>query len=199
MVIPNATKARRDVRVDRALAEHGIAADTQTPWFHLVDRLFAAGDVRNAQRANRFAAPLLVDAIGFLAQSERSARPGGGHRHRSWSLDRLRGAAMDLCAQCLPMLSAPTAVDGDWGAGSLPGCQEIALTRGRVLGLEAKRCVTMLARRLSPSPASCTKTGGDLAAAAPTLSTPAHPWNCAQHKRICLDEMHPLRGARPRP
>jgi len=56
--------------VDRALAEQGIMADLDTPWFTLVDRLFEAGDLANAQRANRFTAPLLADCIAFLAQSE---------------------------------------------------------------------------------------------------------------------------------
>ena len=78
---PKRYEPGRDGRVDRALAERGIAADRATPWFHLVDALFAAGDLANARRANRFAAPLLARTASPSWPSPRpSARSGARSR-----------------------------------------------------------------------------------------------------------------------
>ena len=95
---PKRYEPRRDVRVDRALAEHGLVADTTTPWFHVVDRLFAAGDVDQrapratlhrpaGQRLHRFPGPIGGDSESL----------GAGDRDRSGSLDRFRHPAMDPC------------------------------------------------------------------------------------------------------
>ena len=118
---PKRYEPRRDGRVDVALAERGIAADRATPWFHLVDALFAAGDLANAQRANRFAAPLLHDGIAFLAQSEGLRQVWGP------VVVTDRGPLIEFVVRqwthalrVFPLLSAPTAVE-------LAGARVIAL------------------------------------------------------------------------
>ena len=192
---PKRYEARRDVRVDRALAEHGIAADTQTPWFHLVDRLFAAGDVRNAQRANRFAAPLLVDAIGFLAQSEKIRKTWGAVTVTD------RGPLIDFVVRqwtyalnVFPMLSAPTAVDVTGARVLSLDVEEIA-TRGGVFSAWEASVALMLARHVAVAHFYLHENQiGDW----PPLYQPYQRQRIlelrAQHKRICLDEMHRLRG-----
>jgi len=192
---PKRYEARRDGRVDRALATHGIAADATTPWFRLADALFAAGDVENARRANRFAAPLLVDGIAFLAQSA-SIR-------KTWGTVVVtdRGPLIEFVVRqwtyalnVFPILAAPTAVE-------LSDARVIALdvadiaTRGGSFSAWEASVALMLARHVAVAHFYLHE--DDVARWPP----PYRPYQRrrilelrAHHKRVCLDEMHRLRG-----
>ena len=192
---PKRYEPGRDLRVDRALAERGIAADARTPWFRLADALFDAGDLRNARRANRFAAPLLQDCIAFLAQSEAIRKVWGdvsvtdrgpliGFVVRQWT----------HALSAFPILSAPTAVE-------LAGARVIALdveeiaTRGGPFSAWEAGIGFMLARHVAAARfylhESCV---GDW----PERYRPHWGRRVAElrshHKRLCLDELHRLKG-----
>ncbi|MBK8751728.1 MAG: hypothetical protein IPL99_08785 [Candidatus Competibacteraceae bacterium] len=195
---PKLYEPRRDVRVDGALAEHGLAADTQTPWFHLVDRLFAAGDRVNAHRAQRFAAPLLNDGIAFLAQSEGIRKVWGPVAVTD------RGPLIEFvirqwthALRVFPLLSAPTAVE-------LRGARVIALdveeiaTRGGPFSAWEASISYMLARHVAATHfylhESYVKDWPELYQAYQRqriLELRSH------HKRLCLDEVHRLKGGAP--
>lgn len=67
---PNAYAAGLVPEVDRAITAHRITVDRQTTWFEVVDRLFLAGAISEANLGQRYASPLLGDAIA-AATSER--------------------------------------------------------------------------------------------------------------------------------
>jgi len=192
---PKRYEARRDGRVDRALAVHGIAADATTPWFQLVDALFKVGDVENARRANRFTAPLLVDAIAFLAQSA-SIR-------KTWGpvVVTDRGPLIEFVVRqwtyalnVFPILSAPTAVEVSRARVIALDVSDIA-TRGGLFSAWEASVALMLARHVAVAHFYLHE---DHVAYWPPpyrayqrqriLELRAH------HKRVCLDEMHRLRG-----
>ena len=100
---------------------------------------------------------------------------------------------MDLCAQCLPDLSAPTAVDVTGARVLSLDVEEIA-ARGVFSAWEASVAL-MLARQVAVAHFYLHENQiGDW----PPLYQPYQRQRIlelrAQHKRICLDEMHRLRG-----
>lgn len=192
---PKRYEPGRDVRVDRALAERGLAATAQTPWFHVVDALFAAGDLANARRANRFAAPLLADGIAFLAQSEAIRKVWGevavtdrgpliGFVVRQWT----------HALSVFPVLSAPTAVELDGVRVLALDVEEIATRGGQFSAWEAG-ISTLLARHVAAGHFYLHESHvGDW----PELYRPYQGRRIAElrshHKRLCLDEVHRLKG-----
>jgi len=192
---PKRYEPRRDPRVDRALAERGIAADAQTPWFHLVDALFAAGDRANARRANRFAAPLLHDCIALLAQSEKIRKVWGevnvtdrgpliGFVVRQWT----------HALRVFPLLSAPTAVELAGARVIALDVEEIATRGGQFSAWEASISF-MLARHVAAAHFYLHESHID---DWPERYRPYQRRRIAelraQHKRLCLDEVHRLKG-----
>ena len=192
---PKRYEPGRDPRVDRALAAHGIAADATTPWFSLVDALFDAGDLLHAERAQRFAAPLLADAIAFLAHSEAIRKTWGevtvtdrgpliGFVVRQWT----------HALTAFPILSAPTAVERAGARVVALDVEEIATRGGQFSAWEAG-IGFMLARHVAAGHfylhESCV---GDW----PARYRPHWAERIAElrahHKRLCLDELHRLKG-----
>lgn len=192
---PKKYEPGRDGRVDRALAERGIAADRATPWFHLVDALFAAGDLANARRANRFAAPLLQDGIAFLAQSEGLRKVWGevavtgrgpliGFVVRQWT----------HALTVFPLLSAPTAVELSGARVIALDIEEIATRGGQFSSWEASLSF-MLARHVAAAHFYLHEAHVD---DWPPLYRAYQRRRIgelrAHHKRLCLDEVHRLKG-----
>ncbi|MGK9450282.1 hypothetical protein ACSSZE_03315 [Acidithiobacillus caldus] len=52
-----------DLLVDEAIQKYGIALDSHTSWWEIVDALFAKSDLTMAGRAQRFAVPVFLDLI----------------------------------------------------------------------------------------------------------------------------------------
>jgi intracellular multiplication protein IcmB len=192
---PKLYEARRDVRIDAALAEHGIVYDHRTPWFHLVDQLFARKDVINAHRANRFTAPLLTDCIAYLAQDEKVRQTWGDVELDKW------GRVIDFVIRqwthavtVLPMLAAPTAIDLTNARVVVLDIEEIATRGGQFSSWEASISY-MLARHV---------TAHHFYLHEDHVSDWPVPYQRyqrqrildirSQHKRLCLDEVHRLRG-----
>ncbi len=192
---PKKYEPGRDLRVDRALAERGVAADGDTPWFRVADALFDAGDLRNARRAQRFAAPLLADAIAFLAQSEAVRKTWGevsvtgrgpliGFVVRQWT----------HALTAFPILSAPTAVE-------LAGARVIALdieeiaTRGGQFSAWEAGIGFMLARHVAAAHFYLHESHvDDWPARYRAYQGRRVAELRSRHKRLCLDELHRLKG-----
>lgn len=192
---PKLYEARRDRRVDAALAEYGIAHNNRTPWFHLVDQLFARKDVLNAHRANRFAAPLLTDCIAYLAQDEKVRQTWGDVELDKW------GRVIDFVMRqwthavtVLPMLAAPTAIDLTNARVVVLDIEEIATRGGQFSAWEASISY-MLARHVA---AHHFYLHEDHVEDWPELYQRYQRQRIleirSQHKRLCLDEVHRLRG-----
>ena len=192
---PKFYEARRDYRVDAALAHHAIAADPKTPWFQLVDRLFEAGDVTNANRANRFASPLIHDCIAYLAHDEKIRQTWGqvdvegrgpliGFVMRQWT----------HAVTVLPLLSVPTALDLSNARVVVLDIEEIATRGGQFSNWEASISY-MLARQVA---AGHFYLHEDHVTDWPVRYQEYQRRRIlelrSQHKRLCLDELHRLRG-----
>ena len=192
---PKRHEPGRDARVDRALAERGVAAGPDATWFGLADALFDAGDRANARRAQRFAAPLLADCIAFLAHSEAIRKTWGevtvagrgpliGFVVRQWT----------HALTVFPILSAPTAVELDGARVVALDVEEIAARGGQFSAWEAG-VAYMLARHVVA--------GHFYLHESHVGRWPARYrayWDGriaelrSRHKRLCLDELHRLRG-----
>lgn len=63
----NPNKYTRDLEqgVDKILDEIGFFADQHTSWWEVVDALFNAGKAHDAMRAQRYASPLIADAVAI--------------------------------------------------------------------------------------------------------------------------------------
>jgi len=192
---PKRYEARRNPHVDVALAGHGIVADGATPWFHLVDQLFEKGDRVNAHRANRFAAPLLTDCIAYLAQDEKIRQTWGDVQVEK------RGRLIDFVIRqwthaitVLPLLSAPTTVDLSNARVIVLDIEEIATRGGQFSSWEASISY-MLARHVA---AHHFYLHEDHVEDWPPLYQRYQRQRIlelrSQHKRLCLDEVHRLRG-----
>ena len=192
---PKRYEPRRDVRVDAALARHGIAADPDTPWFALADALFDVGDRPNARRAHRFAAPLLVDCIAFLAQAESIRKTWGAVAVTD------RGPLIDFVVRqwthalhVLPILAAPTAVELDGARVIALDVEEIA-TRGGAFSAWEASIAYLLARHVAVSHFYLHEAHVD---DWPERYRPYWRQRIAElrshPKRLCLDEVHRLRG-----
>lgn len=192
---PKLYEARRDARVDRALADHGIEADSKTPWFALVDRLFAAGDTLAAARANRLAAPTLGDCINFLAHSE--------NIRQTWG--KVPVAKDDLLIDFVirqwthaitvfPLLSAPTAVEFGTARVIALDIEEIASRGGQFSAWEAS-IAYLLARRVAVGHFYLHEDNVDEWPAAYRDHQRRRILELqSQHKRAFFDEVHRMRG-----
>ena len=192
---PKRYEPGRDGRVDRALAERGIPADAATPWFALADALFDAGDLPNARRAHRFAAPLLQDCIAFLAQSEGIRKVWGEVN----VTDRgpLIGCVVRQWTHALsvfPLLSAPTAVELAGARVVALDVEEIATRGGQFSAWEAGISF-MLARHVAAAHFYLHESH---VGAWPERYRAYQGQRIAElrshHKRLCLDELHRLKG-----
>ena len=98
--------------VDEALRRTNTAVDGRTTWWEITDALFAADEFRAAAIAQRYAVPLLADAVG-VAQSERIRVTYGTMKIGDTSeplIDgfcRMVGDALGL----YPIMARPTAFD----------------------------------------------------------------------------------------
>ncbi|MBL8260053.1 MAG: hypothetical protein JNM60_09625 [Candidatus Competibacteraceae bacterium] len=192
---PKLYEPHRDHRIDLALAERGVKADSKTPWFAVVDRLFAAGDTLNAQRANRFAAPLLGDCINFLAHSD--------NIRQTWG--RVPVAKDDLLIDFMirqwthaitvfPLLSAPTAVDLSTARVIALDIEEIATRGGQFSAWEAS-IAYLLVHRLAVAHFYLHE---DNVSEWPPLYRDHQRQRIlelqSRHKRAFFDEVHRMRG-----
>lgn len=192
---PKRYEPGRDARVDRALAERGIAADLDAPWFRVTDALFDAGDEQNAVRAQRFAAPLLADCIAFLAHSEAIRKTWGDVTVTD------RGPLIAFVVRqwthaltIFPILSAPTAVELAGARVVALDVEEIATRGGQFSAWEAGISY-MLARHVAAGHFYLHESHvGDW----PARYRPHWAERIAElrshHKRLCLDELHRLKG-----
>lgn len=192
---PKLYEARRHHQVDAALVRHAIPHDSRTPWFQLVDALFARGDVLNAHRANRFTVPLLTDCISYLAQDEKIRQTWGAVELESW------GRVIDFVIRqwthavtVLPMLAAPTAIDLTTARVVVLDIEEIATRGGQFSSWEASISY-MLARHVA---AHHFYLHEDHVEDWPIQYQRYQRQRIleirSQHKRLCLDEVHRLRG-----
>ena len=192
---PKWYEPRRDVRVDVALAERGIPADAHTPWFQLVDALFAAGDLVNAHRANRFAAPLLNDCIAFLAQSEGIRTVWGSVAVTD------RGPLIEFvirqwthALRVFPLLSAPTAVELRGARVIALDVEEIATRGGQFSAWEASISY-LLARHVAATHFYLHESHvNDWPELYRAYQRRRITELRSHHKRLCLDEVHRLKG-----
>lgn len=65
-----------DKLIDTAIAQAGITVHDNLKWWNLVDRFAAAGDFGMAERAQRYAMPVLTDVIAELSYPETIRRFG---------------------------------------------------------------------------------------------------------------------------
>lgn len=99
-------------RVDAAIAAERIQVDSQTTWWEIVDALFTRGRLEEATVANRYAVPLLHDAV-TAANSERiqAAYAGMTLADTGENLIAAFSRMMREALEFFPTLSRPTAFD----------------------------------------------------------------------------------------
>lgn len=135
-------------KVDDALDRINAAIDNRTTWWEVVDFLFDAGEHYMARVAQRYAVPLLADAVG-AAQSERIRATYGQMRIQSTG-ELLIDAFSRSITEALsfyPILARPTAFDvGDANVVAID-LGDVA-RGGGVVGDRVSAVMYMLARQV---------------------------------------------------
>lgn len=180
---------------DRALERHGVTLPERAPWWQVVDELFAAGEIRAAELAQRYAVPVTKDLIS-AARAPEVADLAGEARHTDGA--RLIEAfcrILTTTAWRLPMLSGPTQFD--LAAARVAAVDVAGATgTGSAEAARAAGAAYLLARQAL--------TGGWWSDSAETAAAPPpiRAWH-AEHRRalqeeaklLCYDEFHRLSAA----
>ena len=196
--------------VDAAVRQHNLAVDAKTSWWEVVDALFSVGEVHAAQIAQRYAMPLLPDAV-TAAQSEKirnrygAAQVEGTSEGLISAFTRLLGDALNF----FPILSRPTAFDvGDARVVALD-LDEVARGGGAV-GDRVTAVMYMLARQVlakdyylnveTVQDMPCPPNSELVRATCPVAAYKAYHVERIEDlnkdpKRICYDEFHRTSGA----
>lgn len=93
-----------DPVMDAAIAQAGIVTHDNLTWWNLVDRFGAAGNFVMAERAQRYAMPVLTDMIAELSFPETIRRYGE-------PLCRAVQTQIEAATNAFPAFSAPTTLD----------------------------------------------------------------------------------------
>lgn len=190
--------------VDEAIKRTNIHIDTRSTWWEVVDALFAAGETYPAAVAQRYAVPLLSEAVG-VAQSEKirvtfgAMKVGDTGEPLIDAFCRMIGDALGM----YPIMARPTAFDvGDARIVALD-LDEVAKSGGVVADRQTA-VMYMLARQvLAKDYYLSEETLGDMPAPAhielrETVPVQAYKDYHKQRikelredpKRICFDEFH---------
>lgn len=190
--------------VDQSIRTYNVPVDGKSTWWEVTDSLFKAGDIRAALVAQRYAVPLLSDAVG-VAQGEKiratygSLEVGDTREPLIDAFCRMIGDALGM----YPILARPTAFDvGDARVVSLD-LDEVAKSGGVVADRQTA-VMYMLARQVLgkdfflskevvsdiPAPAHI-----DLRETVPAQAYKEYHLNRLKEllddpKRICFDEFH---------
>lgn len=190
--------------VDEALVRRAIGIDHKSTWWEVTDLLFKAGEERAALVAQRYAVPLLQDAVG-VAQSEK-IRVTFGNMRVEGTGETLIDAFCRMIGDALgvyPIMARPTAFDvGDARVVSLD-LDEVAKSGGVVADRQTA-VMYMLARQVLAKDFYLSKEiVGDMPAPGHIelrSTVPAQEYRdyhllrikdiLADPKRICFDEFH---------
>ena len=109
---PNLFSSGRDAAVDEVLERIGVRPGSRVTWWEVVDVLFDAGEVSAAERAQRYAVPVLRDFISAARHERvqgliRNTQFGSGGETVSDAFLRLVTSAMEAW----PIMANPTAFD----------------------------------------------------------------------------------------
>ena len=109
---PNIYSAGRDGAVDEALARRGLGLRAGAAWWEAVDLLFDAGETAAAERAQRYAVPVLRDFISAARHERvqglvRDTRYGSGSESVTDAFMRVVSGAI----ASWPIMAHPTAFD----------------------------------------------------------------------------------------
>lgn len=100
-----------DPLVDQALGQRRVGVTMNRSWWDVSDSLFKAGDLANAERAQRYAVPLLKDLIAICAGSELWKRFGSTTLADGEPLPAVVTRHLVHACKQYPWLSVSTAVD----------------------------------------------------------------------------------------
>lgn len=190
--------------VDEAIKRANIHTDTRSTWWEIVDALFSAGEIYPAAVAQRYAVPLLSEAVG-VAQSEKirvtfgAMKVGDTGEPLIDAFCRMIGDALGM----YPIMARPTAFDvGDARIVALD-LDEVAKSGGVVADRQTA-VMYMLARQVlakdfylspeilgdMPAPAHI-----ELRETVPVQAYKEYHKNRINEiredpKRICFDEFH---------
>ena len=109
---PNLYTSGRDGVVDKVLARIGMRPELRTTWWEVVDALFDAGEPGIAERAQRYAVPVLRDFVSAARHERvqglvRHTQFGSGGETVTEAFLRLVTAALEAW----PIMAHPTAFD----------------------------------------------------------------------------------------
>ncbi len=108
---PNLYASGVCVEIDEALRDARISIDRRTTWWEVVDQLFTCGNIHAASMANRYAVPLLQDAVaaanGEKVRATYSAPRISTGEGVIQAFSRMVGEALSF----FPILGRPTAFD----------------------------------------------------------------------------------------
>lgn len=145
---PNAYTPAILPKVDEALANLNASLDRNTTWWEVVDLLFSAGEHYLAKQAQRYAVPLLADAVS-AAMGERIGSTYGDIRVEGTG-ELLVTAFSRMIAEALqfyPILARPTAFDAGDASIMAIDLDEVAKSGGAV-GDRVTGVMYMLARQI---------------------------------------------------
>jgi intracellular multiplication protein IcmB len=134
--------------VDAVIKEDQIEVDQKTTWWEVVDQLFVAGRIREATIAQRFAVPLLAEAVG-ASQDEKVREIYGAivvpdtNEPLINSFGRMIGEALRI----YPILARPTAFDVSDSRVVALDLDEVAKTGGAQADRQTE-VMYMLARQV---------------------------------------------------
>lgn len=134
--------------VDDSLGDIAFNIDAQTTWWEVVDALFESGNIYAARVAQRYAVPLLADAVG-AANSER-VRSTYGAMTVSGTGEKLINAFSRMITESLgyfPILARPTAFDVADASVVALDLDEVAKSGGKI-AQRVSAVMYMLARQV---------------------------------------------------
>lgn len=178
-----------DTNVDLAVAEAGLKVDRKTTWWEVVDALFKAGKTHAASQAQRYAVPLVPDAVSacnaepIRQMFSKIVTPSGEPLVDSFGR-MISGAVREY-----PILSSPTVFDiGEARVISLD-LDEVAKTGGEAADRQTS-VMYMLARYLARDFYLNAENLADM----PPDYRAHHKKRITEIrediKRICMDEFH---------
>ena len=194
---PNMYTARRDAEVDRALEQTGCRLPPSPTWWDVVDALFDAGETEAAQRAQRFAVPVLSDLASAVREPAVQALIGaaawgtGGETVTEAFIRILTGTA-----DAWPIFFHPTAFDTAGARIAAIDLRDVAPS-GSPEADRQTAAVYMLARQ------ALTRHWWIDEDAVETIPHPYRDWHRARFrairetpKRLAYDEFHRAAAAR---
>ena len=193
---PNLYTSGRDGLVDEVLARIGMRPELRTTWWEVVDALFEAGEPGIAERAQRYAVPVLRDFVSAARHERvqglvRNTQFGTGGETVTDAFLRLVTAAVEAW----PIMAHPTAFDIGRARVAAVDLGDVA-PHGSAEGDRQTAAVYMLARH------ALTRhwwIGADAAARMPERYRAWHVGRLREiresPKRLAFDEFHRTGGA----